>query len=346
MSSRKVFIRILLMAMLLVVLFMLDLMLGSVTIPLRDSLRILTGQESRDTWEFILLQFRLPKALTAVLAGAGLSLAGLMMQTLFRNPLAGPYVLGISSGASLGVALLVMASVWAGHQVTGVAATAGYLPVLLASVSGSFLVMLLVVGVSLRVSDSVSILIIGIMFGSITGAVVSVLQYFSDPDTVHSFLVWTFGSLSGVTWPQFAWMAPLVGVGLIWGVGMQKPLNALLLGENHAKTIGVAVRSTRMSIILATSLLAGAITAFTGPIAFVGVAVPHLARGLVRSSDHQRVIPVTILSGAILMLACDLIAQIPGSSQVLPINSVTAIFGAPVVIWVILRSRKGFTINR
>jgi len=333
--------RLLLLLLILLVVFVLDLVHGPVKIPFKEVWRILSGKPSQDTWEFILLNFRMPKAIAAILVGAGLSVAGLMMQTLFRNPLAGPFVLGISSGASLGVALLVMASVWLGHEVTSIAAATGYWPLVLASVAGSLAVMLLVIMVSLRVTDSVSILIIGIMFGSITGAVVSVLQYFSDPDTVHSFLVWTFGSISGVTWSQLAWLAPAVVAGLLISYTLQKPLNALLLGENHARTIGVAVKRTRFWVIVLTSLMAGSITAFAGPIAFVGVAVPHLARAWVRSSDHRLVTPVAMMSGAILLLACDLISQLPGSGQILPINSVTAIFGAPVVIWVIIRSRRG-----
>lgn len=341
MVKRNYVLLLFLLILLLLLLTGLDLLLGTVRIPLSDVLRILFGGDSKDSWEYIILNFRLPKAFTAILVGAGLSLSGLMMQTLFRNPLAGPYVLGVSSGATLGVALLVLASAWILPATAGVPLPNAYGGWILASILGSGLVMLLVILVSLRVADSVSILIIGIMFGSVTGAIVSVLQYFSDPDSVHSFLVWTFGSISGVTWSQLIWMAPLslIGIGSVFF--LQKPLNALLLGENQARAIGIATKRYRLIIILLTSVLAGSITAFAGPIAFVGIAIPHLARAFVRATDHRRVIPVTALMGAMLLLICDMISQLPASNQVLPINSVTALFGAPVVIWVIVRKRKG-----
>jgi len=341
MISKSPAFRITLLLIILLGLIGADLLLGSVRIPLRDVFKILTGGESKASWTYILLNVRLPKTLTALLVGAGLSLAGLMMQTLFRNPLAGPFVLGISSGASLGVALLVMASVWTGGTALTVLSGAGQWSLVLASVLGSTLVMLLVILVSLRVADSVSVLIIGIMFGSVTGAAVSVLQYFSDPDAVHSFLVWTFGSISGVTWTQFRILAPLVTVCILAAFLLQKPLNALLLGERQARAIGVSVKRNRLTVILVTGVMAGVITAFTGPIAFIGVAVPHLARALTGTSDHRLVSPVTALSGSILLLVCDMIAQLPLSNQVLPINSVTAIFGAPVVIWMIVKNRRG-----
>ncbi|MBT3241782.1 MAG: iron ABC transporter permease [Bacteroidetes bacterium] len=319
-------------------LFCLDLLLGSVLISPAKLIRSV-GPDGEEYLRDILLVFRLPKALTAILVGSGLSLAGLMMQTLFRNPLAGPFVLGISSGASLGVAIFVMAAGIGGLSIIGMPFV-GSLGLVGASMLGSVLVMMLVIAVSVRVNDSVSILIIGIMFGSITGAIVSVLEYFSDPDTVHSFLVWTFGSISGVTWNQFVIFAPIVVTGILFTLFMQKPLNALLLGENYARGIGVDVKRSRLWIILLTSVIAGGLTAFTGPIAFIGVAVPHLARNLLKSSDHRILIPATICIGSILMLCCDIISQMPGSNQVLPINSVTALFGAPVVIWVITRRKR------
>lgn len=334
--NRWIFVGMILMVL---VFFLLDLILGSVLISLKDLLQSLRPGAGDNQWKFIIWDFRLPKALTAILVGAGLSVAGLMMQTLFRNPLAGPFVLGISSGASLGVALFVMLIGIGGLNLANLSHF-GSLGLVGSSVLGSVMVMLLVILASVRVSDSVSILIIGIMFGSITGAVVSVLQYFSDPDSVHSFLVWTFGSLSGVTWSQFYVLAPLVMLGILLSFGMQKPLNALLLGENYARGMGVNVKASRLIIIILTSVIAGGLTAFTGPIAFVGVAVPHLARSLVKTSDHRILFPAVIALGSTLMLICDLISQLPGSNQVLPINSVTALFGAPVVIWVITRRRK------
>ncbi len=328
-----------LLIILLLLAFCADLIFGSVRISAGEFSNILSG-DGDSNLSLIVKNFRLPKALTAVLTGSGLAVCGLLMQTLFRNPLAGPYVLGVSSGASLGVALLMMASAWFGGDALIQALPLGNWGMVLAAMTGAFLVMMLVILLSLRLSDSVSILIIGMMFGSATGAIVSVLQYLSDPDSVHSFLVWTFGSISDVYWPQLRTLAPVVVVGILISVSLQKPLNALQLGENQARAIGVPVRRTRYLIIIVTSLLAGALTAFTGPIAFVGVAVPHLARALFRTPDHRILLPASILCGSILMLVCDILAQMVAAPQVLPINTVTSLFGAPILIWVILRNRR------
>jgi iron complex transport system permease protein len=319
--------------------FLADLVFGSVRISWSEFVGILNG--SGDTnLSFIVTDIRLPKAITAILTGSGLAVCGLLMQTLFRNPLAGPYVLGVSSGASLGVALLMMASAWFGGSAMIQALPLGQWGLVVAAMAGSFLVMLLVILLSARVADSVSILIIGMMFGSATGAVVSILQYFSDPDSVHTFLVWTFGSISGVNWPELKILVPLVTLGIIVSLFLQKSLNALQLGEVQAKVVGVPVKRTRYLVILVTSLLTGSLTAFTGPIAFVGVAVPHLARALFRSPDHRILLPGSILCGTILMLVCDILAQVPAANQILPINTITSLFGAPILIWVILRNRR------
>jgi iron complex transport system permease protein len=327
----------------LILAFFGDLLFGSIRLSFQDFYNVLAGKSANPNLEYIIWSLRLPKAITAILTGSGLALCGLLMQTLFRNPLAGPFVLGISSGASLGVALLVMASSWFGGSALAQALPYGHWGMVIAAIAGSLAVMLFIIIVSVRVADSVSILIIGMMFGSATGAIVSLLQYFSDPDTVKSFLVWTFGDISAVTFPHLKLLTPLVGAGIAAGLILGKPLNALLLGENHARVIGINVKRSRLIIILITSLLTGVITAFTGPIAFVGIAVPHLARALLRSSDHRYLTPATLLCGAIIMLVCDTLAQLPATNQVLPINTVTAIFGAPVVIWVILRNRRGRT---
>ncbi|MCK9324992.1 MAG: iron ABC transporter permease [Bacteroidales bacterium] len=317
-----------------------DLMFGSVSFTWEDLGQVLSGSQETENLAFILWKIRLPKALTGILVGAGLSVSGLMMQTLFRNPLAGPYVLGISSGASLGVAILMMASSLFTAGATSGILLVGHWGMVLAAMFGALLVMLLVILVSMRIADSVSILIIGIMFGSAAGALVSVLQYFSDPDSVHSFLVWTFGSIAGVSWSQLGILVPLVIAGLFAAVVLQKPLNAFLLGENQARALGVNVKRIRLLVVILTSLLTGALTAFTGPIAFVGIAVPHLARMLFRTSDHRLIIPASVLIGSLLLLVCDILTQVPTGGQVLPINSVTALFGAPVVIWVIMSNRK------
>lgn len=328
-----------LLGIMVVLAFIADLVFGSVRISWDEFIRIVQGGGDANL-RFIVTDIRLPKAITAILTGAGLAVCGLLMQTLFRNPLAGPYVLGVSSGASLGVALLMMASAWFGGAEVVSALPLGKWGLVTAAMTGSFLVMLLVILLSSRVSDSVSILIIGMMFGSATGAVVSILQYFSDPDSVHTFLVWTFGSISGVNWPDLKILTPIVLLGIIGALFIQKSLNAIQLGEMQAKVVGVPVKRTRYIVILITSVLTGSLTAFTGPIAFVGVAVPHLARALYRSPEHRVLMPASILCGAILMLVCDILAQVPAANQVLPVNTVTSLFGAPILIWVILRNRR------
>lgn len=326
------------LVLLTILLFIVDVFVGSVYIPIEKVFSILTGHEESKSWDFIILNYRLPKAITALLTGSVLAISGLMMQTLFKNPLAGPYVLGISSGASLGVALFIMA----GALLPGFVFLEHFGPwgFVISAIAGAFLIMGIVMMVSTRVTDAVSLLIVGIMFGSITSAVVSVLQYFSDPKQVHNFLMWTFGSLSSTTWTELKVIAVVILPALFLSFSMMKSLNAFLLGENYARALGVNVQKARFKIIIATCLLAGTLTAFTGPIAFVGMAVPHLAKFMIRTSDHRLLMPLVAFSGACLMMICDIISQLPGYQETLPINSVTAIFGAPIVIWVIFRSRN------
>lgn len=323
-----------------VILFYINISLGSVRIPPAELVHILTGGEAeKQSWANIIFHFRLPKALTALLAGSGLAVSGLQMQTLFRNPLAGPFVLGISSGASLGVALMVLASFTLGGVFSYFGLLGNWLMVLSAA-AGAGLVLLLVVLVSVRIKDSMTLLIIGLMFGAATGAIVSILQYFASKEQIQAFLIWTFGSLGGLTWEELQVFIPVVLAGLLIAMVLSKPLNALLLGENYAQSMGMNIKSTRGWIIVSTSLLAGGITAFCGPIAFIGIAVPHLTRLLFNTSNHKFLLPAAILSGAILMLICDIISQLPGSAQTIPINAVTSLFGAPVVIWIVLRKRS------
>ncbi|MBR6116704.1 MAG: iron ABC transporter permease [Paludibacteraceae bacterium] len=309
-----------------VILFGLDLCSGSIWINLPDVL----GGGSADSIEHtILLNLRLPKAIVAVLAGAALSVSGLMMQTLFRNPLAGPYILGVSSGASLGVAFVTMCSVmlaWTPFVHLGAVA---------AAILGSTAVLLLVMAVSRRVQSNVSLLIVGMMFGSIAGALVSLMQNFANPDALKLFIVWTLGSLESVGWTDMPLMAGIVVLGLVCAVLLMKPLNGLLLGEDYARGLGIDVRRTRLGIVLATGLLAGGVTAFCGPIAFVGVAVPHIARGMLRSSNHRLTLPASALIGANLVLVCDILASL--FTYPLPVSTVSALFGAPVIIWIILK---------
>ena len=279
-----------------------------------------------------MLNFRLPKAITAILAGASLSVAGLMMQTLFRNSLADPYILGVSSGASLGVALVMMAA-----SILPVSFVSSGWALIVAAIIGASVVLALVVGVSFRVQNAVSLLIVGLMFGTIAGSIVSVLQNFSNPDAIKLFVMWTFGSLSAVTWTYMQVLLPVSLLGLGMAFFLQKRLDGLLLGENYARGLGVSIVGTRFLIVISTGLLAGGITAFTGPIAFVGVAIPHIARGIFRTSSHKILMPATVLCGASLILFCDIISQLP--AYTLPINTISALFGAPIIIWIILKKR-------
>jgi cobalamin transport system permease protein len=334
--------RITLIALLcaLVAIFLLSLFVGSVRIPLKDILTILFGAAAeKETWTTIVLKFRLPKAVTAVLAGSALSVSGLQMQTMFRNPLAGPFVLGINSGASLGVALVVLAIGATGSSLLAGLGLLSDFGIVLAASLGAGLVLFLVLSVARRV-ETMTLLILGLMFGYATSALVSVLLYFSIAERIQAYIAWTFGSFGGVTWRQMQVMAPVVLLGLAIAWLSAKPLNALLLGETYAHSMGLSVRRARFGVLASSSLMAGAITAFCGPIGFVGVAVPHLCRSLLSSSNHRLLIPATILMGGIVALAADLIAQLPGSQIRLPLNAVTALIGAPVVTWVILRRRN------
>ncbi|MDZ8089973.1 MAG: iron ABC transporter permease [Nostoc sp. DedQUE12b] len=325
--------------------FLLDLALGSVDIPINEVIKILLGQEpEKVTWTHIILKFRLPKALTATLAGAALGVSGLQMQTLFKNPLAGPFVLGISSGASLGVALVVLtASATTPTLLADLGIISDFGLVIAASLgAASVLGMMLVV--SRRVQDTMTLLILGLLFGYATSAIVSILLQFSSKEGIQSYIVWTFGSFAGVTWRQLVVLIPVILLSLLAALLQSKSLNALLLGESYARSLGLTVQKARFSIITIASILAGAITAFCGPIAFLGVAIPHLSRSLFNTSDHRILIPSVIIMGAILALFADLFSQLAVSQMVLPLNAITALIGTPVVTWVILRrnSRNSF----
>jgi iron complex transport system permease protein len=314
--------------------FLLNLSLGSVSIPTDAIFNSVIGNEIKRSWEIILWNFRLPKAITAIFVGMGLSISGLLMQTLFRNPLAGPYVLGLSSGSSLGVAFVIMG---AGFLPTFLVSNYG---IVIASSLGSFLVLMAVLVVSQKLRNTMAILIVGLMFGSFTSAIVSVLSYFSTAQELQKFTFWSMGSLANLSWNSVLILAICCSFGLLLSILSIKPLNALLLGENYAKSLGLNFKRTRFIIIFATSILAGSITAFAGPIAFVGLAVPHLAKLLFQTSNHFILFWSTLLLGAILMLVCDSIAQLPGSDYTLPINAITSMVGAPVVVWLLVRKRK------
>ena len=323
--------------------FVASLAVGSVTIPLDNVLRVLTGGHAdKDTWQTIVLTFRLPKAITALLAGAALGVAGLHMQTLFRNPLADPFVLGISSGASLGVALVVLGTGAATAAVFGRATALGDLGLVTAASLGAGAVFAVIMAIARRVQSAVTLLVLGLMIGYATSAAVSLLIYFSAPQQIAAFAAWSFGSFGGVTWQQLRILLPVLGLALIGGLILSKPLNALMLGEDYARSMGLNVRVARWWVTAVASVLAGAVTAFCGPIGFIGVAVPHLCRALFRSSDHRVLMPAVMLTGAFLALLFDLIAQMPGAQFTLPLNVVTSFVGAPLIVWIIVR-RRSFT---
>ncbi len=319
--------------------FGLNISLGSVSIPFSETLSSLFGNQlENSSWEYIIWNYRIPKAFTAVLVGSGLALSGLLMQTLFRNPLAGPFVLGVSSGASLGAAILIMGSaVFSGVLAFGIV---NDVSLAIASSIGSFLVLLAVMVVASKVKDTMALLIIGLMFGSITAAIVSILSYFTDAEKLQQFVYWSFGSVGNLSSSQLVLLSGIILIGVLLSIRSIKPLNAFLLGENYARSLGVNLKQTRYLVIIATGLLAGGVTAFAGPIAFIGLAVPHLTRQIFNTTEHRVLVPAVLIYGAILMLLCDTVAQLPNSVNVLPINAITSIFGAPVVIWLLVRKRK------
>lgn len=323
----------------LVICFGLNISLGSVSIPFSETINALVGSTvENQSWEYIIWNYRIPKAFTAILVGSGLALSGLLMQTLFRNPLAGPFVLGISSGASLGAALLIMgSSLFSGFMAFGFV---NDISLAVASSIGSFLVLLAVMAVAAKVKDTMALLIIGLMFGSITAAIVSVLSYFTDAERLQQFIYWSFGSVGNLSWVQLSLLLAIILIGVLLSILSLKALNAFLLGENYARSLGVDLKKSRYHIIIATGLLAGGVTAFAGPIAFIGLAVPHLTRQIFSTTDHKILLPAVLIYGAILMLLCDTVAQLPNSASVLPINAITSILGAPVVIWLLVRKRR------
>ena len=323
MRSRSVLLFTALVALTLF-LFLLDLAVGAVAVPLGDVWAALTGGDCPRATAKIILNIRLIKAVVALLAGAALSVSGLQMQTLFRNPLAGPYVLGISSGASLGVALVVLAGVGSSIGIAG------------AAWLGAAIVLVVIAAVGHRIKDIMVILILGMMFSSGIGAIVQILQYVANDESLKMFVVWTMGSLGDVTFNQLAVLIPSIATGLLLAVVTIKPLNLLLFGEEYAMTMGLNVRRSRGLLFLSTTLLAGTVTAFCGPIGFIGLAMPHVTRMLFRNSDHRVLVPGTVLSGASVLLLCDLVSKL----FTLPINAITALLGIPIVVWVVLRNKS------
>ncbi|MCT4644158.1 MAG: iron ABC transporter permease [Carboxylicivirga sp.] len=330
-----------LLAVLMLLLFIVNIGYGSVSIPYADILNVLGGGEaSRTAWTAIILNSRLPQTTTALLAGAGLAVGGLQMQTLFRNPLAGPSILGISSGAGLGVALVIL---FAGN-VLGMSISTyglmGHMTVVGAAFFGAFFILLLIVFFARSLRDNTILLIVGIMVGYAVSAVIGVMKFYSPKEDVHAYVIWGLGSFSNVSWEHLKVLMPVVVLGLVFSLLLIKPLNVFVLGENYAENLGINIKRVRIFILCCTGLLTAAITAFCGPIAFLGLAVPHLTKGLFRTVDQKVLMPAVILAGGVLALFCNFIARMPGFDGALPINVVTGLIGAPIVISVIIKRRK------
>ncbi|MCW5909578.1 MAG: iron ABC transporter permease [Cyclobacteriaceae bacterium] len=317
------------------VLFVVNISIGSVPIPVRDVLKALfadTGTYSEIVW-----QFRLPKAITCVLAGGALATGGLLMQTLFRNPMAGPDVLGLTSGSSLLVAMLLMAGRY-GSSIANLIQSPWSIAI--AASLGGAIVFMLIISVARYVRDNTALLIIGLMISAATSSVVSVLQFTSQADDLQTFMIWMLGSVGSTGWSELSVLAIVILAGLAISISLVKSLNGMLLGESYARSLAINVKRSRTLVVIATGLMVGAVTAFCGPIAFVGLAVPHLVRLLLPVSNHKILIPGVALGGAILLLMCDIVAQLPGSTQVLPLNAITSMIGAPVVIWMVIKAKR------
>ena len=324
----------------LLILFAVSLAYGAVSIPFDQVLQILTGHEvERPAWQSIVLQSRLPQAITAVLAGAALAVSGLLLQTLFRNPLAGPSILGISDGANLGVAAVLLYFGGSLSQVTDWPIS-GYAAIILAAFVGASLILSLIIYFSAKVKNNVMLLIIGIMIGYLTSSLISILNYYASTDKVHAFVMWGLGNFSGVSLEQLPFFSICTISGLLLSLLLVKPLNALLLGERYAANLGIRVKRARLFILICTGLLTATTTAFCGPVSFIGLAVPHMARLLLGSSNHTLLGPVTMLTGACVALLCNILMVIPGSNQILPLNAVTPMLGAPVIIYVIINRKN------
>jgi iron complex transport system permease protein len=340
MKKRNIIAAIALLILLLF-LIVIDLLTGSLDVSVQDLFQYVVGDAKRENliWYDGFRLFRIPRVLSAIIAGAALSVSGLLMQALFRNPLAGPYILGISSGAGLGVALAVMGAGLLGFSITQNSFSEIW--VVLSAGLGAFAIMLLMMIISLRQRDIMTLLILGVLIGAAVSAIVSVLQYMSHAEELKLFVIWTMGSLSSVSPQELKILTPVVVVGLTIAWLIASNLNLLLLGENSAKSLGLRIQMSRLAIFISVSMLAGSVTAFCGPIGFIGIAVPHFVRSLFRTSDHKILLPFTILTGAGMMVLADILSHAPGKSLILPINAITALLGIPFVVWLIMSKRKG-----
>ncbi|MDD4746600.1 MAG: iron ABC transporter permease [Salinivirgaceae bacterium] len=328
----------LILLFLLVLAFIINLSVGSSTTSFDDIWQSIIGFQQNDQISIALFQYRFPKALTAILAGVALSVSGLIMQTVFRNPLAGPFVLGVSSGAGLGVAIVMMGMGAFGSSM--LLSSTGNLAIIIAALVGSGVVLSILLIVSFRIKDIMTILILGILFSSSISAIIGIMQFFSPESMLKAFVIWTMGSLGSVDMDKIIWLAASVFIGITLSILNSKHLNIMMLGENYARTSGMNIMLFRIMIFTATSFLAGGVTAFCGPIGFIGIMVPHIARMITKTTDHKTLIIYASIIGAIIMLVADTVSQMPGQTGVLPINSVTALMGIPVVIWIILKNQK------
>ena len=326
------------LSLIIVMLFALNIFVGSVSIPAADILRILTGEDIKPSWQYIILESRLPQAITATLAGGALAVSGLMLQTAFRNPLAGPSVFGINSGAGLGVALVML--LLGGSISAGSVSVSGFVAVLLAAFVGAMTVMAVIFFFSTLVRNNVMLLIIGIMIGYISNSAISLLNFFATDEGVKSYMVWGMGSFGGVSMKMMPVFSIVTLVGLLGSILLIKPLNALMLGDRYAENLGINIQHTRNWLLIITGLLTAIVTAFCGPVAFIGLAVPHMVRLLLHTDNHRSLLPATILMGSIVALVCSLLCVMPGESGVIPLNAVTPLIGAPVIIYVIAKGRK------
>ncbi len=331
--------KIALLILLLVVLFVLNIVMGSISIPVADTLNILLGNSEgvKPSWQYIILQSRLPQAVTALLAGGALAVSGLMLQTAFRNPLAGPGVFGVNSGAGLGVALVML--LFGGSISAGSISISGFVAVLLAAFTGAMLVMAIIFFFSTLVRNSVMLLIIGIMIGYLSNAAIALLNFFATDEGVKSYMVWGMGSFGGVSLQLLPTFSIITILGLAGAVLLIKPLNALMLGDHYAENLGIHIMQTRNWLLIVTGILTAIVTAFCGPVAFIGLSVPHIVRLLIRTDNHRILLPATILAGSVVALLCNLMCVLPGESGVLPLNAVTPIIGAPVIIYVVAKGK-------
>ena len=329
----------LVLTLLILVLVAGNLFFGSVSIPAEAIVRILTGGEvEKESWSFIVWESRVPQALTALLCGAALAGSGLMLQTAFNNPLAGPSILGINSGASLGVAMVMLLG--GGSLATAGITLSGFFSIVVGAFIGSMVVMGIILFFSTLIKSNVMLLITGIMIGYITSSAISLLNFFATAEGVHSYMIWGMGNFSGVSMEQMPYFATFTLAGLILAILLIKPLNALLLGNRYAENLGVNIKRTRNLLLIATGILTAVTTAFCGPVSFIGLAVPHMARLLLGTSNHNSLLPVTLLTGSAVALLCNLICILPGESGIIPLNAVTPVLGAPVIIYVIINQRR------